>query len=79
MTLDELPRDEPAIVTSLDSTGAERRRLMDLGLLPGIEVRAERTSPLGDPTAYLVRGSVIALRRSQARGIHIEPAAQRAR
>lgn len=72
MTLDELLRDEGAVVTSLDSVGAERRRLMDLGVMPGTEVRAEQTSPLGDPTAYLVRGSVIVLRRSQARQIHIE-------
>ena len=79
MTLDELRRDERAVVTSLDSRGADRRRLMDLGLLPGIVIRAERTSPLGDPTAYLVRGSLIVLRRSQARGIHIEPCAEGAR
>lgn len=72
MTLDELLRDQGAVVTSLDSVGVERRRLMDLGVMPGIEVRAEQTSPLGDPTAYLVRGSVIVLRRSQARRIHIE-------
>lgn len=78
MTLDELQRDQPAIVTSLDSSGAERRRLMDLGLLPGIAVRAVRKSPLGDPTAYLVRGSVIVLRRSQARGIHVERSTGRA-
>ena len=74
MTLDQLPRDAGAVVTSLDSGGAERRRLMDLGLLPGIEVRADMTSPLGDPTAYLICGSLIVLRRSQARGVHIEPA-----
>jgi ferrous iron transport protein A len=72
MTLDELIGDEGATVTSLDSSGAERRRLMDLGVLPGIVVRTVRRSPLGDPTAYLVRGSVIVLRRSQARGIHVE-------
>jgi ferrous iron transport protein A len=72
MTLDQLPRDASAVVTSLDSRGAERLRLMDLGLLPGIEVRADMTSPLGDPTAYLVCGSRIVLRRSQARGVHIE-------
>ncbi|UUZ58449.1 FeoA family protein [Nocardioides sp. B-3] len=72
MTLDELLRDEGAVVTRLDSVGAERRRLMDPGVMPGIEVRAEQTSPLGDPTAYLVRGSVIVLRRSQAERIHIE-------
>lgn len=73
MTLDQLPRDACAVVTALDNSGAERRRLMDLGLLPGVEIRADMTSPLGDPTAYLVRGSLIVLRRSQARGVHIEP------
>ncbi|ANH38529.1 FeoA domain protein [Nocardioides dokdonensis FR1436] len=44
---------------------------MDLGVLPGVEVRSETRSPLRDPTAYRVRGTLIALRRSQARGIHI--------
>jgi ferrous iron transport protein A len=73
MTLDQLPRGAGAVVTALDSRGAERRRLMDLGLLPGLEVRADMTSPLGDPTAYLVCGSLIVLRRTQARGVHVEP------
>lgn len=72
MTLDQLPRDARGTVTALETTGAERRRLMDLGLLPGAEVHVDMVSPLGDPTAYVVRGSLIALRRSQARGIHVE-------
>lgn len=73
MTLDEIRGKGLAVVTQLDSGGAERRRLMDLGLTPGTVVRIEQTSPLGDPTAYRIRGSVIALRRSQARGIRVEP------
>jgi ferrous iron transport protein A len=72
MTLDELPLEARATVTALETRGAERRRLMDLGLLPGAEVRVDMTSPLGDPTAYVVRDSMIALRRSQARAIHVE-------
>lgn len=71
MTLDELPRSGRAMVTGLDAKGAARRRLMDLGVLPGVEVTVEGTSPLGDPTAYRVRDTVIALRRVQARGIHV--------
>ena len=51
--------------------GAERRRLMDLGILPGTLVEAEMTSPSGDPTAYRIRGTLIALRREQANLIHI--------
>jgi Fe2+ transport system protein FeoA len=77
MTLDELRPSRRAVVTQLDADGAERRRLMDLGVMPGVEIVAEGTSPLGDPTAYLVRGSVIALRRGQARGIHVVAEEQR--
>jgi ferrous iron transport protein A len=71
VTLDELPRSCRAVVTGLDAHGAERRRLMDLGVLPGVEVTAEDTSPLGDPTAYRIRGTLVALRRRQARGIQV--------
>lgn len=51
--------------------GAERRRLMDLGILPGTIIGAEMVSPSGDPTAYNVRGATIALRKEQARLVHI--------
>ncbi|MBZ0302226.1 MAG: ferrous iron transport protein A [Anaerolineae bacterium] len=71
MTLDQLKPDLTATVTHLTTTGANRRRLMDLGLLPGTRVEVEMISPLGDPVAYRVRGAVIALRRKQAREIEI--------
>ena len=51
--------------------GVERRRLLDLGLVPGTVVRAEFASPAGDPTAYRVRGALIALRNQQADMIQI--------
>ena len=71
LTLADLRPGERAVVTRLDSTGLERRRLMDLGVLPGTIICAEAVSPLGDPTAYLIRGGLIALRLEQARQIHI--------
>ena len=46
--------------------GAERRRMLDLGLLPGTHIEAAMISPSGDPTAYRVRGALIALRKEQA-------------
>ncbi len=58
--------------------GAERRRMLDLGILPGTIITAEIRSPSGDPTAYRIRGAVIALRENQARLIKVkksEPAA----
>jgi DtxR family Mn-dependent transcriptional regulator len=51
----------------------ERRRLMDLGILPGTVIAAELTSPSGDPTAYRVRDTLIALRREQADVIYAAP------
>jgi DtxR family Mn-dependent transcriptional regulator len=52
--------------------GAERRRLLDLGVLPGTVIRAELRSPNGDPTAYRIRDALIALRVEQADLIRIE-------
>jgi len=53
-------------VADLHSTGLERRRMMDLGMVPGTIILAEMCSPLGDPIAYRVRGALVALRREQA-------------
>lgn len=49
----------------------ERRRLMDLGIVPGTAITAEMSSPNGDPTAYRIRGALIALRQEQAGLIRI--------
>ncbi len=52
--------------------GQQRRRLMDLGIIPGTIVSPEMSSASGDPTAYNIRGATIALRKSQADMIHIK-------
>jgi DtxR family Mn-dependent transcriptional regulator len=52
--------------------GQERRRLLDLGVLPGTVIRAEMRSPNGDPTAYRIRDALIALREEQAEVIRVE-------
>ena len=52
--------------------GPQRRRLLDLGLVPGTLVRTELSSSGGDPVAYRVRGALIALRRDQARWIQVD-------
>ncbi len=53
--------------------GLERRRLLDLGVLPGTVITAEMRSPSGDPTAYRIREAVIGLRADQARMINVAP------
>ena len=62
-----------ATVTALMAEGSIRRRLRDMGLIEGTRVECVGVSPLGDPAAYLVRGTVIALRRRDAEGILTRP------
>ena len=72
-TLASLAPGQRARVVHLASScrGMERQRLMDLGIVPGTRIAAEMRSPAGDPTAYRVRGSLVALRREQAAQIQI--------
>jgi DtxR family Mn-dependent transcriptional regulator len=71
--LSALKRGEQATVTAISPRcrGPERWRLMDLGILPGTVITAELFSRGGDPTAYRVRDTLLALRREQADLIHI--------
>lgn len=71
-TLDQLSPGAQARVRAMHLTGAERRRMLDLGILPGATIAVALENPLGDPTAYRVRGTVIALRREQAQQIQVE-------
>jgi DtxR family Mn-dependent transcriptional regulator len=53
--------------------GAQRRRLLDLGVVRNTEITPELVSATGDPIAYRVRGALIALRRAQASHVLVEP------
>lgn len=66
--LDTLAPGEEGVVVRLAGgvQGAQRRRLLDLGVVPGTVIRVELSSASGDPMAYRIRGAVIALRRAQA-------------
>jgi Fe2+ transport system protein FeoA len=70
--LSELQPGESGQVVRVEGMEEQRRRLMDLGLIPGTIVVAEMDSPMGDPTAYRIRGALIALRKDQAGLIVIE-------
>ncbi len=52
--------------------GVERRRLMDLGIVPGTIIQKEMSNPSGNPAAYLIRGALIALRAAQSDHIRVE-------
>ena len=71
--LSELQLGESGQVVRVEGMEEQRRRLMDLGVIPGTIIAAEMASPMGDPTAYRIRGALIALRKDQAGLIVIEP------
>lgn len=73
LTLADLTPGNAAVIVHLDNQGLNRRRLMDLGFVPGTQVEVAMHSPLGDPSAYRVRGALVALRRDQAALIHVQP------
>lgn len=64
---------ETAVIASIYLHGAIRQRLQDLGWIPGTAIRRLHTAGSGDPTAYAVRGGVIALRRCDAKMILVAP------
>ena len=68
-SLNELRQGETAKVKILLSKGSIRRRLQDIGLIEGTNVECLQRSPSGDPTAYLIRGAVIALRSEDSSNI----------
>ncbi len=69
--LSDLEPGQRAFVTAIRSNGLMRRRLLDLGFVPGREVEALLESPAGDPTAYRILGAVIALREEDAFEVQI--------
>lgn len=78
-TLADTRGGETAVVIGLSPAciGPERRRLLDLGIVPDTEITAEMSSALGEPIAYRIRGALIALRRHQAAWVLVKPAAER--
>jgi ferrous iron transport protein A len=70
-TLDRLAVGQRAAVTEVSAPEDQRRRLQELGFVPGGVVSVVQESPWGDPVAYAVCGAVIALRRADARQIAV--------
>ena len=70
--MEKLRPGQAGTVLALRLEGPLRRRLRDLGLVEGARLRCLGRSPLGDPSAYLICGAAIALRRTDCRRIEVE-------
>ena len=71
MTLDEIQLDDLVMVEKISGDFAIKRRLLDLGFIPGAYVKCVLISTFKDPKAYQVSGNIIALRKSDARNIGV--------
>ena len=70
-TLYDLKIDDQAKIKEIKCSEGIKRRMMDLGIVKGTPIKAILKSPSGNPKAYEVRGSVIAIRSEDARKIEI--------
>ena len=73
-TLNDLTAGQIAEIGSFKPTLVAGRRLMELGLMPGVQVRFIKSAPLGDPIAVDVEGRQLSLRRSDAAQILVQSA-----
>ncbi len=72
MPLSQLPIGACAKVKKLNMKGSNRRRMLDLGITMNTIIEALQKSPSGDPTAYQIRGAVIALRTEETSEIIVK-------
>ena len=72
MTLDELKPGQSGRITTIGVVGPLRRRLMDMGVLVGEEIKVIKVAPLGDPLEVALKSYRLSLRRSEAQGITVE-------
>ncbi len=71
MTLKDLKPGEKGIVVSIGQRGPLRRRIMDMGVTPGISIKVVKVAPLGDPIEINVRGYELTLRKEEAENIQM--------
>ena len=72
MTLNELKLNDTGFIKELKCNDGVKRRLLDLGLIEGTKITPIFVSPSGDPTAFEVRGSIIAIRIEDTKLIFLE-------
>jgi ferrous iron transport protein A len=72
MTLDELKPGQSGLISAIGVVGPLKRRLMDMGVLVGVEVEVIKVAPMGDPLEVALKSYRLSLRRSEAQGINVE-------
>lgn len=74
MDLAKLKPGEKGRITAIGAIGPLKRRLMDMGVLIGEEVKVLKVAPLGDPIEVMIKSYNLSLRKKEAEGIAVEVA-----
>ena len=71
-TLKEVQCGQTVKVSKLNGEGPVKRRIMDMGITKGVEIRVRKVAPLGDPVEITVRGYELTLRKADCANIEVE-------
>lgn len=71
-TLKQVKVGDTVTVVKLQGAGALKRRIMDMGITKGVEVKVRKVAPLGDPIEVTVRGYELSIRKADAEMIEVE-------
>ena len=72
MLLSHIQVGQVVEISRIGGEGSFRRRLLELGLVPGTRVELLRVAPLGDPVELLVRGASLSIRKAEASAIEVQ-------
>ncbi len=70
--LNEFLVNEEGKVKKIEAEGKIKRRLFDMGVTPGANIRLKKLAPLGDPIEVTIRGYELTLRKDEANKILME-------
>lgn len=72
MKLSELKVGEMGKIISIENNGVLKRRMMDMGVLPGELIVIEKIAPLGDPIDVKIKGYQLSFRKNEASLINVK-------
>jgi len=69
--LSDLKPGEKAIIVKVGGERSVRRRMLDMGLVKGAEIKVIRRAPLGDPVEFQLKGYNLSLRKEEAKNVFV--------
>lgn len=71
MNLSEAKIGSKVVCKQINGSGALKRRIMEMGITKGTEIKIKKTAPLGDPIELEVRGYELSIRKNDAKAIEV--------